>query len=221
MNQPKHAIESERSALLLVDIQPDFMPGGNLEVEEGDRILPGVERLMDSGMFAVQAATQDWHPANHVSFASQHPGRAPLDVIELHGYEQVLWPDHCIQGTPGAELHPNLSWSSADVVIRKGTHPQSDSYSGFRNNWDPQGRRPPTGLAGYLRERGIDAVYICGLARDVCVKWTAEDAVEAGFRTHLFWDLTRSVNPSEDENLRRSLESQGVTILEHGRSENV
>ena len=214
MSERRHRIDRERAALLLVDIQPDFMPGGNLAVGEGDHILPGVRRLMEGGAFGVQAATQDWHPPDHVSFASRHAGREPMDAIQLHGHEQVLWPDHCIQGTEGAELHPDLPWEHADVVIRKGTEPQSDSYSGFRNNWDPEGRRPPTGLAGYLRERGVEEVYICGLARDVCVFWTAEDAAEAGFHTHLLWDLTRSVDPSGDDDLRRRLEAQGVVILD-------
>lgn len=216
MSEQRHRIEGERSALLLVDIQPDFMPGGNLPVNEGDHILPGVRRFMESGAFGVQAATQDWHPADHVSFASQHPGREPMEIIQLHGHDQVLWPDHCVQGTKGAELHPDLPWELADVIIRKGTDARSDSYSGFRNNWDPEGRRPPTGLAGYLRERGVGTVYICGLARDVCVVWTAEDAAAAGFRTRLIWDLTRSVDPSGDEELRRGLEEQGVVILESG-----
>ncbi len=205
--------EPKSSALILVDIQPDFLPGGRLAVAEGDRILEGVRRLMLSERFSVQVATQDWHPPGHVSFASQHPDAEPFDTIELYGKEQVLWPDHCVQGSSGAELHPELPWERVGAVVRKGADPRIDSYSGFRNNWGPDGSRSPTGLAGYLRERGVESVFLCGLARDVCVRWTAEDAVEAGFETHLIWDLTRSVDAGGDEDLRIDLESDGVRLL--------
>ena len=214
MNPSHTPMDPEKAVLILVDIQPDFLPGGSLAVEEGDRILEPVARLMREGPFMLQVATQDWHPEDHVSFASQHPGREPMEVIELHGHEQTLWPDHCVEGTPGAELHPDLPWERVEAVIRKGTSPQADSYSGFRNNWNPDGERPPTGLAGYLRERGIEEVYICGLARDICVRWTAEDAAEEGFVTRILWDLTRSVNPSGDDELREELEAQGIEIVE-------
>lgn len=207
-------VDPERSVLILVDIQPDFLPGGSLAVEGGDEILEGVARLMAEGPFRLQVATQDWHPEGHVSFASRHEGREPMDVIELHGHDQTLWPDHCVQGTEGARLDPGLPWTRVEAVIRKGTSPESDSYSGFRNNWDSDGERPPTGLAGYLRERGIETVYLCGLARDVCVRWTAEDAVDAGFHTRVVWDLTRSVDPSGDDGLRRELENEGVGIVD-------
>jgi nicotinamidase/pyrazinamidase len=140
-----------------------------------------------------------------------------MEVIQLHGHDQVLWPDHCVQGSPGAALHPELPWNDVEAVIRKGTDPRTDSYSGFRNNWDPRGQRPATGLAGYLGERGVRRVYVCGLARDVCVRWTAEDAAEAGFETWFLWDLTRSVDPSGDEDLRRSLEEQDVAVLDDHR----
>lgn len=204
----------ERSALILVDIQPDFCPGGALAVEDGDAILSPVRELVERDLFGLYVATQDWHPERHVSFASSHPGRDPMDVIELHGYEQTLWPDHCVQGTPGAELHPDLDWTPVSAIIRKGTELDADSYSGFRNNWDAEGERPSTGLAGYLRQRGVAEVYLCGLARDVCVKWTAQDAVEAGFRAAFLWDLTRSVDPGSDEAVRRELEQVGVEILD-------
>jgi nicotinamidase/pyrazinamidase len=202
--------------LILVDIQPDFMPGGALPVQGGDEILDGVRRLMEEAGFALQVATQDWHPPGHISFASRHPGRAPMDVIELYGHDQTLWPDHCVQGTAGSELHPGLPWTHVEAVIRKGTDPATDSYSGFRNNWNPDGKRPPTGLAGYLEERGIEVVYLCGLARDVCVRWTAEDAADAGFDTRVLWDLTRSVDPAADEELRDSLEARGIRITDSG-----
>lgn len=203
---------SDRRALIVVDVQPDFLPGGSLAVGDGDVILPGVAALMREGGFGVKVATQDWHPPNHASFASNHDGADPFQTIELHGHDQVLWPDHCVQGTDGARLHPDLPWDRVDAVIRKGTDPVVDSYSGFRNNWGPDGERPATGLAGYLRERGIDSVILCGLARDYCVGWTAEDAAEAGFDTTVVWDLTRSVDPSGDEELRESLENEGVRI---------
>jgi nicotinamidase/pyrazinamidase len=203
-----------RSALILVDLQPDFMPGGALPVREGDLVLEPIGRLLERDPFALYVATQDWHPPGHVSFASSHPGRKPFDVIRVHGHEQTLWPDHCVQGTPGARLHPDLSWEQVSAIIRKGTEADTDSYSGFRNNWNAAGARPPTGLTGYLRERGIDTVFLCGLARDFCVKWSAEDAAAAGFSTTVLWDLTRPVDPSSDERVRADLRSAKVDVIE-------
>ncbi len=213
MASDKVSFDREHAALLLVDIQPDFMPGGGLPVPEGDRIVAPVRRLMEAGRFRHYAATQDWHPPGHVSFASSHKGYSSMDTLELYGHEQVLWPDHCVQDTTGAQLHPELPWRFVDVIVRKGSDPKVDSYSGFRNNWNDQGERPPTGLAGYLRERGIEEVFICGLARDVCVKWTAEDAIEAGLRTWLIWDLTRPVDPASDDTVRSKLRDRGVEII--------
>jgi nicotinamidase/pyrazinamidase len=207
-------IDRRRAALLLVDIQPDFLPGGALPVPEGDRILEPIRDLLDRDLFGLYVATQDWHPANHVSFASRHEGKKPMDVIELYGHEQVLWPDHCVQGTPGAELHDDVDWNRVSAVIRKGTDPRVDSYSGFRNNWSPEGERPPTGLAGYLTERGIRDVWLCGLARDYCVKWSAEDAAAEGFETRVLWDLTRPVDPASDYATRADLEKAGVGIVD-------
>ena len=139
--------------------------------------------------------------------------RAGHHVIEVHGHPQTLWPDHCVQGTPGAELHHALPWERISAVIRKGAQPEVDSYSGFRNNWDAAGRRPTTGLAGYLRERGVEEVFLCGLARDFCVKWSAEDAAAAGFRTTVLWELTRPVVPASDAETRTALEQAGVQIV--------
>lgn len=207
-------VDRKQTALLLVDIQPDFMPGGALEVGDGDQILAPVRELMDRDLFSLNVATQDWHPAGHVSFASSHAGHEPFESIELYGHPQTLWPDHCVQGTPGAELHPDLPQERIAAVIRKGMASDSDSYSGFRNNWNPQGERPSTGLGGYLRERGIRDVVVCGLARDVCVKWTAEDAAEAGFGVTFLWDLTRAVDPAGDDQVRSDLEKAGVRIAE-------
>jgi nicotinamidase/pyrazinamidase len=207
-------VVSDRSALLIVDMQPDFMPGGALPVEAGDRLLPLVDAIMRSGFFSVQVATQDWHPPGHASFASSHPGRMPMETIELHGHPQTLWPDHCVQGTLGAALHPDLPWEHVAAIVRKGMELDCDSYSGFRNNWNTAGERPATGLAGYLRERGISDVYLVGLARDVCVKWTAEDGVDAGFATHVLWDATRSVVPSGDRGLEAFLRRRGVHLIQ-------
>jgi nicotinamidase/pyrazinamidase len=206
-------VDRDRAVLLLVDIQPDFMPGGALAVAEGDRIVEPLGKLMHSGTFQHFAATQDWHPPAHISFASRHSGREPFDVIELYGHEQTLWPDHCVQGSPGAALAEGLPWEKVSVIIRKGMDPECDSYSGFRNNWNPAGERPATGLAGYLKDRGWTQVFVCGLARDVCVKWTAEDAARGGFDTWVLWDLTRPVDPAAEASVRADLHAVGVHII--------
>jgi nicotinamidase/pyrazinamidase len=202
-----------RRALIIVDVQPDFLPGGALGVAEGDAILAPIRELLARFPFDLAVATQDWHPRGHVSFASSHPGRRPFDVIDVHGHPQTLWPDHCVQGTAGAELSPGLPWERVSAIIRKGAQQEVDSYSGFRNNWDAQGERPLTGLAGYLREREVEEVYLCGLARDFCVKWSAEDAVAAGFRTTVLWDLTRPVVAESDASVRQELERAGVRVV--------
>ena len=199
-------------ALIVVDVQPDFLPGGALAVADGDAILPPLRALLERFPFDLAVATQDWHPPGHASFASAHAGRRPFDTITLHGHPQTLWPDHCVQGTPGAELHAALPWTRISAVIRKGAQPDVDSYSGFRNNWDAAGDRPPTGLAGYLRERGVRDVVVCGLARDYCVRWTAEDAAAAGFRTTVLWALTCAVDPSSDADVRAALDRAGVIV---------
>ncbi|HET7569554.1 MAG TPA: nicotinamidase [Gammaproteobacteria bacterium] len=204
---------ADTAALLLVDIQPDFMPGGGLAVADGDAIVAPVRELMTSDQFRCCVATQDWHPPGHISFASSHPGRKPFESIPLHGHPQTLWPDHCVQNSPGAELHPDLPAERIDAIIRKGADAAVDSYSGFRNNWNAAGERPPTGLAGYLRERGIDTLYLCGLARDVCVAWTAEDGAAAGFAVYCLWELTRPVDPASGAAVRRRLTECGVRIV--------
>jgi len=209
MNQPP----SSRSALILVDVQPDFMPGGTLACHEGDAIVPGIDALLRQRRFRHAVATQDWHPRGHVSFASSHPGRAPFEQITLYGQPQTLWPEHCVQDTPGAALHPGIDWSALDAVIRKGSDPGVDSYSGFRENHGPHGSRPSTGLAGWLRERGVDEVFVCGLARDVCVLWTAQDAQDLGFRASVLWDLSRPVTPASDDTTRATLQAQGIGIV--------
>ena len=205
---------SRRAALILVDVQPDFMPGGALACHEGDAIVPGIDALLRRHLFEHVVATQDWHPAGHVSFATSHPGREPFERIPLYGHAQTLWPPHCVQDTPGAALHPAIDWSVVDKIVRKGDDPQVDSYSGFRENHGPDGRRPGTGLAEWLRERNVDEVYLAGLARDVCVLWTAQDAVDLGYRTHVLWDLTRPVSPESDIPTRIRYDQLGINILD-------
>lgn len=200
------------TALIAVDLQPDFMPGGALACFEGDAIVPGIAALLASRRYATVVATQDWHPRGHASFAAQHPGHAPFDVIDLHGQAQTLWPDHCVQGTPGAALDARVDWTPVDLILRKGTRQQVDSYSAFRENHGPDGARPSTGLAGWLRERGIGQVHVCGLARDVCVLWTAQDARAEGFGVTFLWDLTRPVTPDGDAPSRQALDRAGVVI---------
>lgn len=209
----KPAIHS-RAALILVDVQPDFMPGGALACHEGDAIVPGIDQLLKRDVFEHVVATQDWHPAGHISFATSHPGREPFERIPLYGHAQTLWPPHCVQETPGAALHPSIDWSHVDTVIRKGDDPRVDSYSGFRENHGPRGKRPATALDGWLREQGVDEVYVCGLARDVCVLWTAQDAVELGYRTHVLWDLTRPVSPETDIPTLLRFENLGVSVID-------
>jgi len=179
---------SPRTALLVIDVQNDFTPGGQLAVPEGDLIVPLINRL--SGLFKQVIIAQDWHPSGHASFASSHPGRKPYDVIQLPYGEQVLWPDHCVQGTAGAEFHSELKLPHAQLIIRKGCNPDIDSYSAFLE----ADRRTTTGLAGYLKERGIDTVYMVGLALDFCVMYSALDARAAGFNVFVVLDACRAID---------------------------
>ncbi|MFT4046748.1 MAG: bifunctional nicotinamidase/pyrazinamidase [Solimonas sp.] len=177
-----------RAALLVIDVQPDFMPGGRLPVADGAAVVPLINRL--GARFVNVVLTQDWHPADHVSFASQHAGRQPFDSIELHYGAQTLWPDHCVQGSDGAALHAGLQLPQAQLIIRKGCNRGVDSYSAFLE----ADRRTATGLAGYLRERGIDTVYLAGLALDFCVAWSALDARAAGFAAVVIEDACRAID---------------------------
>jgi nicotinamidase/pyrazinamidase len=166
---------SDDDVLLIIDVQNDFCAGGALAVPDGDAVVPVINRLAER--FEHIALTQDWHPKGHRSFATAHPGRAPFDVIAMPYGEQTLWPDHCVQGTAGAGFHPQLVTQRAELVIRKGFRPDIDSYSAFHEN----DRRTPTGLAGYLRERGFRRVFLAGLATDFCVYYSAADARRLGF----------------------------------------
>lgn len=199
-------------ALLVIDLQPDFMPGGALPCADGDALVAPIAALLQSRHYATVVATQDWHPPTHASFASQHAGHAPFQQVLLHGQPQTLWPDHCVQGTPGAALHPGVDWDRADLILRKGTRANVDSYSAFRENHGPDGRRPPTGLAGWLQERGITEVHVCGLARDYCVLWSAQDAAAAGLHVRFLWELTRPVDAANDDDTRQALGDAGIAI---------
>lgn len=174
--------------LILIDLQNDFCPGGELAVPEGDLVIPPANRLQPH--FDLVVASQDWHPADHGSFAENHPGKEPGEVIELNGLDQILWPVHCVQGTKGAEFHADLERDRIARVFHKGTDSGVDSYSCFFDN----ARHKSTGLADYLKDQGAERVFICGLATDYCVKFSALDAVDLGFRTCLIEDASRGVN---------------------------
>jgi nicotinamidase/pyrazinamidase len=176
------------SALLVIDVQPDFCPGGALAVPGGDEIVPLINKLAQR--FRTVVLTQDWHPASHISFAANHPGRAPFETTELPYGTQVLWPTHCVMETPGAALHPDLRIPHAALILRKGSHQNVDSYSAFLE----ADRITKTGLDGYLHARGIEHVYLCGLATDFCVAWSAEDARSFGFATTVIEDACRAID---------------------------
>ncbi len=196
-------------ALLLVDIQNDFLPGGALEVPRGDEVVPVANALIPH--FDLVLASQDWHPADHSSFAANHPWRKPGQVIDLHGLEQILWPIHCVQGSFGAEFANGLHTDAVERIFRKGTDPAIDSYSAFFDN----GHRKSTGLAGYLREQGVDTVYLLGLAQDYCVKYTVLDALREGFTTYLVADGTRPVElqPGDGEKALAEMRKAGAQIV--------
>ena len=176
------------SALIVVDVQNGFMPGGHLAVAHADQIIPKINQLATH--FDNIVLTQDWHPENHISFAENHVGKNPFDTVELNYGTQVLWPSHCVQGTPDADFHPDLNIPRAQLIIRKGFHPEIDSYSAFKE----ADHQTSTGLAGYLKERGIDTVYIVGIATDFCVAWTAIDAAKMGFKSYVIADATKAID---------------------------
>lgn len=194
-------------ALILIDIQNDFLPGGSLAVPHGDAIIPVVNAIQNK--FELVVATQDWHPAPHKSFASNHSGKQTFEVIQLNGLEQVLWPDHCIQGSNGAELAGSVDWNKTEAIFRKGTNPEIDSYSGFYDN----GHLKSTGMADYLRGRNVKEVYIVGLAADYCVYFTAKDALAEKFKTVIIEDATRAISNEGFEKAKSDIISKGGTIL--------
>ncbi len=175
-------------ALLIVDIQNDFCPGGKLAVQEGDQVVPLINAITEQ--FDIIIATQDWHPAGHSSFASTHPGKKPYDTITLEYGTQVLWPDHCMQGTRGGEFHPELKTDPIQLIVRKGFRKNIDSYSAFYEN----DQKTVTGLKGYLKNRNVDTLYICGLATDFCVKWSALDGIKEGFQVSVIEDASRGID---------------------------
>ena len=199
------------SALIVIDVQNDFCPGGALAVEEGDRIVQGINALMaetqnDGGAVVL---TQDWHPAGHSSFASSHPGKEPMSMTEMPYGPQVLWPDHCIQGSHGARFHADLEVDRADLIIRKGYNPAIDSYSAFFEN----DHTTPTGLEGYLRTRGIKDLVMVGLATDFCVNFSAVDAAELGFKVEVRQDLCRGIDLDGSMSAAlKGMEKAGVTL---------
>jgi nicotinamidase/pyrazinamidase len=199
-------------ALILVDIQNDFLPGGALAVPEGDKIIPVANQLQS--IFPIVVATQDWHPANHGSFAANHPGKKVFDQVELNGLPQTLWPVHCVQNTRGAELAGTLHRGQIEKIFPKGTDAEIDSYSGFFDN----GHRKSTGLGDWLKTEGVTEVFVCGLATDYCVKFTALDAVELGFKTHLIPDASRGVNlrPNDVMNAIAEIKRAGVGTVRSG-----
>ncbi|SFK31693.1 bifunctional nicotinamidase/pyrazinamidase [Methylorubrum salsuginis] len=195
---------SKTGVLLVVDVQNDFLPGGALAVPEGDAVIGPVNRLAE--IFPHVVLTQDWHPPGHASFASRHPGRQPFDTVTMPYGEQVLWPDHCVQGRPGAALAANLRAERAELVIRKGYHPDIDSYSAFLE----ADRHTRTGLAGYLTERGLTRLFVAGLATDYCIRWTALDARAAGFDVTVVEDAVRGIDRDGTMRAWAEMERAGV-----------
>ena len=205
--------KEQTSALLIVDVQNDFCPGGALAVTDGDAVVGVINHI--APLFAVVVSTQDWHPADHCSFASQHPGKKPLDTAECNGILQVLWPDHCVQGTPGAAHHADLDMQPVGLIIRKGTRVRLDSYSAFFDN----DRATSTGLDYYLKGMGSINLYICGLATDYCVYYTANDALRLGYHVHVVTDACRGVDFPEG-NVARTLtdiENAGAKLISSDR----
>jgi nicotinamidase/pyrazinamidase len=196
-------------ALIIVDVQNDFIPGGALAVHEGDQVVPVINQIQQKFDFIV--ATQDWHPADHGSFASNHTGKIIGDFIDLNGIQQILWPVHCVQGSLGADFHSGLKRENWNAVFQKGTNPKVDSYSGFFDN----NRQGDTGLSSYLKDNEIDEIYVCGLAADYCVKFTVLDGISEGFKTHLVIDATKAVNlqPDDFDKSIQEMEAAGALLV--------
>lgn len=194
-------------ALIVVDVQLDFLPGGALAVPAGDEVIPVINRLQ--GLFPLVVATQDWHPANHSSFASAHPGKNVFDKIMIHDTEQILWPDHCVQGSRGAEISEEVSVNAIEAIFRKGMDPGIDSYSAFFDNE----HKKSTGLADYLRGRGVKEVYIAGLAGDFCGGFSALDAIHEGFDTFLIEDACRAISEEGYMAMKERIRHEGGRVV--------
>lgn len=192
--------------LIIVDVQNDFVPGGALAVPDGDQVVPVINSIIHR--FDLVVATQDWHPAEHKSFASNHDNKKTFETIKLNGLDQQLWPDHCIQDTYGAEFHPKLEVKPIEAIFRKGMDAEIDSYSGFYDN----GHKKSTGLAGYLQEKGAKELYFCGLAADICVYFTLLDALKEGFSATLIEDASRPLDHSGFKNIKTEILNKGGKI---------
>ena len=201
------------NTLLVVDIQNDFLPGGALAVPEGDRVIPIINRLIDR--FDLVLATQDWHPPDHGSFAANHPNHQPGDVIDLNGIPQILWPVHCVQHSAGAAFSAQLRTDRFAKIFQKGIDPEIDSYSTFFDN----AKRRATGLGDYLHQRGVREVFICGLATDYCVKYSALDSQDLGLQTHVIEDACRGVNlrPDDSKNAVAEMRAAGASIIDSAK----
>jgi nicotinamidase/pyrazinamidase len=199
-------------AFLLIDVQNDFMPGGSLQVPHGSMIVPLINRLQK--YFELAVATQDWHPQNHKSFASNHSNKKPFDEINLNGIKQIIWPDHCVQGSKGAEFHPDLEINNIAAIFRKGMDPEIDSYSGFYDN----GHQISTGLSGYLKEKGVTDLHFCGLAADICVYYTIKDAIKLDFSSTLIEDASCPLSIDVFNSKKKNLQIWGYELLAAMRS---
>lgn len=195
-------------ALIIIDVQNDFMPGGRLAVTDADKIIPVINKIQEH--FDLIVATQDWHPKNHLSFASNHPDKKPFEKAFVQGREETLWPDHCVQGSEGAELYPLLETNKIAAIFRKGMNAEIDSYSGFYDNH----HKISTGLSGYLKDKGVNEVHFCGLAADICVYFTIQDAVEEGFTALLIEDASQPLDIDNFESIREKLLTLGVGIID-------
>lgn len=194
-------------ALIIVDIQNDFLEGGSLAVPNGNEVIPVINELQND--FELIVTTQDWHPENHKSFAKNHHGKTEFEIVDLNGLQQVLWPVHCVQGSFGAEFHKDLEMTKIEAIFRKGMDAEIDSYSGFYDN----GKRKNTGMAGYLKNRNVSEVFVCGLAADYCVYFTANDALDLGFKTTIIDNATKPIDAQNWENLKSEFQMNGGLII--------
>jgi nicotinamidase/pyrazinamidase len=195
------------NALIIIDVQHDFLPGGALAVKHGDEIVQTINELQSS--YDLVVATQDWHPKGHKSFYTSHPDKTPFEVISLNGLDQVLWPEHCVQGTKGADLVPELSTNAVEAIFRKGMDKEIDSYSGFFDN----GKKKSTGMADYLKGRGVTEVAVCGVAADYCVYYTANDALELGFKASIIERASKPIDIRRYEHIKLDFQLKGGNVI--------